>query len=376
VLFVFFAVFFSPCIADAQQTVAANSSGALAEVGTASVTVDGYARGGLSDLAGSLWGTSGRMSGAFSASASRFSTGSVTGFGEVLGSVALSSDIRNLSAVRIGAGGGVYQGRASSRYQETSIVLGRTTDDGTMGAWLDAGVGFAGENVVRTGTHARAAAELHAGSATVHGELAMSAIAGAQFTDATLHAAWAPSSHGPIDEARFLAEIDLGARGGDDIPGRDRWLAGTATVRLIGPMSLVARGGSQPSDPLRGTPGVAFTSVALRLETARSPTVASMIVSESSSKPTMVSRELGDGQRLITVLLPDARSVELMGDFTSWKPVTMSRSSAGLWQVRVSLGEGSHRLDVRADSGAWEPPPGIPSTADEFGGSVGILTVP
>ena len=78
---------------------------------------------------------------------------------------------------------------------------------------------------------------------------------------------------------------------------------------------------------------------------------------------------------MISVVLENARTVDIMGDFTSWLPVPMTRAATGKWQIRIPLNEGSHRLEVRADSGSWVPAPGLPVAADEFGGSVGILVV-
>ena len=78
---------------------------------------------------------------------------------------------------------------------------------------------------------------------------------------------------------------------------------------------------------------------------------------------------------MISVALESARTVEVMGDFTAWSPVAMTRSATGIWQVRIPVEEGSHRMEIRADSGAWIPAPGLPVVADEFGGSVGILVV-
>ena len=35
-----------------------------------------------------------------------------------------------------------------------------------------------------------------------------------------------------------------------------------------------------------------------------------------------------------------------------------------------------YTLSVRVDGGAWFPPPGLPTTSDGFGGTVGVLVIP
>jgi 1,4-alpha-glucan branching enzyme len=76
------------------------------------------------------------------------------------------------------------------------------------------------------------------------------------------------------------------------------------------------------------------------------------------------------------VLAPDARRVEIAGDFTDWQPVPMERVPAGRWRFDVRLAPGVHQLNVRVDGGAWEVPAGLASLRDEFSGGVGLLVVP
>jgi hypothetical protein len=73
---------------------------------------------------------------------------------------------------------------------------------------------------------------------------------------------------------------------------------------------------------------------------------------------------------------PGAREVEIAGDFTDWKPVPLARGADGWWSVARALPPGVRQLAVRADGGAWLPPPGLAVTRDEFGEAVGILVVP
>jgi len=56
-------------------------------------------------------------------------------------------------------------------------------------------------------------------------------------------------------------------------------------------------------------------------------------------------------------------------------PTPMIREMAGWWAVEVSSALGLHRVQVRADGGAWLPPPGLPRAADAENGPAGVLFV-
>jgi hypothetical protein len=375
VLLAFVACYGFPTSLLAQIAPRITSAGGLFEAGAASAAVDGYERSPLGDLAASLWGSFDRISGVGTVSLSRFESGSTTAYADLHGAVTLSSDPRNISSFKFGGGGGSYHGRTTSRYTEASLLLGRTTPEGRAAAWFEAGAGRAGGDRMAGTTYGKVGGVLRSTSAMLSAELDYTSVRAQHYTDGLIHAQWAPFGAQPLDAARFVAGIDAGLRSaGDGIPGRAAWLGGVATLRLVDPVSLVAYAGTQPADPVRATPGVTFTSLALRVTigpsgTARSPPPV------AAARATSVSPELADGDRVLTVLLPDARTVEVMGDFTQWQPVAMSRTAPGIWQARLPIAPGSHRTDIRPDSGAWKPPPGIPVAADEFGGSVGILVV-
>lgn len=364
----------APSLARAQFPARLDSDGGLFEAGIASATIDGYARSSLSDLAASLWGVRSRLSGIGSASVTRFGSGNVSAYGELHGAAALSPDEHNLASIRLDGGGGSYHGRTSSRYVETSVVLGRKTGSGSGAGWIAAGLGSAGDVMMHGTAHGEVGGALIAPSAMIDAVLRYATVASWRYADAEVHAQWAPLMRRRSGIARLAVGVDAGMRIASPFPGRQAWLAGTGTLRIAGPVSLVGYAGAQPADPMRGTPGVAFTSVALRFSptAGRTVPVASAVVARATS----VSAEGADGRRVVTVRLAGAGSVELMGDITAWLPVAMDRVAPGVWQARLLIDEGSHRLNVRADSGAWGPPPGLPVSDDEFGGRVGILVVP
>lgn len=351
------------------------SNGAALDAGIASIKIDEYARSSLTDLASSLWGTSGRFSGSGTANLARFETGSTTGYGELHGSLALSPGARNLSAIRVDGGGGAYRGEASSHYAEASLMLGRSYADGRIAGWLDGGLGRVGGESANTTSHARLGGSVRSARTMIGAEVALLASGASRYTDVLVHAQLAPIGDGSSGIARLIVGVDGGVRASENVGGRHGWATGVAMVRLGGPISLIGMAGAQPADPTRGTLGAAFTSVGMRVALGSSGTARPRPVLATVSRLTSVSAPGEDGRRMISVTVASARTVDVMGDFTAWSPVAMTRSATGVWQVRIPVEEGSHRMEIRTDSGSWAPPPGLPVLADEFGGSVGILVV-
>jgi len=64
-----------------------------------------------------------------------------------------------------------------------------------------------------------------------------------------------------------------------------------------------------------------------------------------------------------------------MGDFTDWRPVVLTASGDGTWEVTLPIAPGIHRVNVRVNGGAWSVPPGLTVATDDFGGEVGLLPI-
>jgi len=76
------------------------------------------------------------------------------------------------------------------------------------------------------------------------------------------------------------------------------------------------------------------------------------------------------------VQVPEAQSVELLGDFSSWDPVAMESGPEGQWVVEIEVAPGLYHFGFRVD-GTWWVPDGSPGrTQDEWGRSTGTLVVP
>lgn len=157
---------------------------------------------------------------------------------------------------------------------------------------------------------------------------------------------------------------------------RSTWGHVTAVVPVLPRLSLVATAGSDPSvrdARVRSrfvTMGFRWTPSSLAVPTLPMdaprppPLVAAFRVTPDTGSAFVVS-----------VQAPRARRVEIAGDFSAWKPVTMERTRDRGWQVTLPLTPGTHRVNVRIDGGAWIVPDGLATVDDEFNGRVGLFVV-
>ena len=88
----------------------------------------------------------------------------------------------------------------------------------------------------------------------------------------------------------------------------------------------------------------------------------------------MLFRSLGV-LRLVVTGAQHAQRVELAATFTGWEPVALLREG-DQWRLDRPITSGTHRVLLRIDGGPWLVPGNLPAAADDFGGSVGLLTVP
>jgi hypothetical protein len=80
----------------------------------------------------------------------------------------------------------------------------------------------------------------------------------------------------------------------------------------------------------------------------------------------------------VTISVPaagHARAPSVMGDFTGWKPVVMTREG-NLWTVRLPLAPGTYHYGFRSASGRWFIPASLPAVDDGMGGTSAVLVVP
>lgn len=185
---------------------------------------------------------------------------------------------------------------------------------------------------------------------------------------------------------RFELRASLGGRTGAALAVRGRddrvWGDVGLTAWLDDRMALVAAAGTYPVDPTQGFPSGQFISIALRVGgrrlTAPQPTAreqrARRAAKSAGVRAFEAQRLAGDRVRL-RVRAPDARTVDLMGDPTTWVPVALTPAENGWWAIVIAAAPGAHELVVRVDGGEWVVPPGLPVVVDEFGGRTGRLVI-
>jgi hypothetical protein len=193
------------------------------------------------------------------------------------------------------------------------------------------------------------------------------------YTDASLGLRWA------------FRRVELDTRGGLRLISRGaltRTGRGTrpfaaidAAVSLTPRVALVAALGRQLSDLTRGTPDTRFAALAVRF-TMRERAVAPAPRRQPMggvARLALVTDSAGQSRLVVTA--PNGLLVELAASFTNWEPVPLVRRG-DVWEFDRSIPSGVHRVLVRVDGGPWSVPANLPATADDFGGRVGIVTIP
>jgi hypothetical protein len=160
----------------------------------------------------------------------------------------------------------------------------------------------------------------------------------------------------------------------DSSLGGARWYRGSATIALGRRMALNLGAGrmAQPGPVVRtmGTYariGIRFTPAALLRPDDRpeiTPAAAAFLVDR-----------VRDGEYLIRIRVPHARTVELSGDFNAWQPVRLTRDRDDSWIASLSIAPGTYRMNIRVDGERWTPPPGAAAVDDEFNGKVGLVVI-
>ena len=171
----------------------------------------------------------------------------------------------------------------------------------------------------------------------------------------------------------------MGRRFGDsyDVTADSRkWSSAMATVWLTDRIAIVGGGGRQPALPLRGLPARTFGMAGLEL--AYWPMSNRAVPVSLPHAPLVRSFEmkpgLGEMQKIV-IHVSGVETVDVMGDFSDWSPLVVSRRGRDLWELSIPLSPGLHQINVRVDGGQWKAPPGMPTMRDSFGGEVGLIGV-
>jgi hypothetical protein len=155
-----------------------------------------------------------------------------------------------------------------------------------------------------------------------------------------------------------------------------RWSSATATIWLTDRVAFVGGGGRQPALPLRGLPSRTFGMAGLEL--AFLPISKGAIPVSLPHAILVKSFEVRPGvtgTQKIVIHVGGVETVDVMGDFSDWSPLTLVRRGRDLWELSVPVSPGMHRINVRVDGGPWMAPPGLPTVHGGYGGDVGLMIV-
>lgn len=251
------------------------------------------------------------------------------------------------------------------------------------GGWLGGGMGRTWDGQAwRNVLNAELAGWMRAGDATLVASATPTSVADSiRYTDSQLSIRWSRSFVELGGEAGFRAGATGAIVGGS---GR-RWGSVATTAWLASNVGLVLAGGTYPIDLTQGFPGGRFVTLSLRIRSSPPANEASRLGDGRGSRGSADAEKEGAltfralpavrGDVQLEVQAPTARSVDVSGDFTNWRPVALSRAAGGKWVVSLPIVPGTHQVNVRVNGDRWLVPPGLPPITDEFGGAVGLLVI-
>lgn len=180
-----------------------------------------------------------------------------------------------------------------------------------------------------------------------------------------------------------LGALELNAQSGyrfgdsyDVTPDSRRWSSASATVWLSDRVAVIGGGGRQPALPLRGLPARTFFMGGIEL--AYWPISHNTVPVSLPHAALLKSFDLktaDQGLEKIVIHVGGVENVEVMGDFSDWTPLTVTRRGRDLWELALPLSAGVHQINVRVDGGPWMAPPGVPTMHDSYDRDVGLIVV-
>lgn len=280
---------------------------------------------------------------------------------------------------------GIAGGTRRDDGSRNSVAIGSARlhlDGATAGAWIGGGLG-----TTSSGYASRSLRQGEGGFWTASGPGALTLVAQPTVVDDSIRYTDF-SAEGSWRTARLELDAIAGSRAGARLPfitsRVTSWANASAAVWVRPQVAIVASGGTYPVDYTQGFPGGRFVSLGIRLALTRRA-VAAPSTPVVVPAPRMVPAAAGvtllrvtradRGRRTIRVYAPQARRVEIMGDLTGWKARRLGHAGKGWFTLTIPLRPGSYEVVVRADGGAWAPPPGAPTVRDEFGGASGVLVI-
>lgn len=146
-----------------------------------------------------------------------------------------------------------------------------------------------------------------------------------------------------------------------------RYGSGSATIALSRALQFELAAGRYPSSPLTGAAAGRFVTTGLAWRFGAGAW-------ERLPRPSGV-RDPASGVTRLAIRAPDARWVDLYGDWNGWTPVPAQRAANGVWFVDLPLEPGEYRYAFRVNAVEWRVPEGAVAVSDGFGGKSAYVTV-
>jgi hypothetical protein len=297
--------------------------------------------------------------------------------------------------------GGMWLGGGVARPWRVAVVSSaEVTDVGAWGKLGDATTKFGMATLTTTFTNfsfSKTASVHDTGSASLSCSMTPSSVASVMslasearpplFSESPVAGACARQSRFSDLEAMLRWEVGafelsaaMGHRFGDSYdvtPDSRRWTSANATLWLNERVAIIGGGGRQPALPLRGLPARSFWMTGLQLAYAPiSKTAIPVALPHTVLVKSFEMKPGASGMQKIVIRVGGVETVDVMGDFSDWSPLTLVRRGRDLWELALPLSAGMHQINVRVDGGQWVPPPGMPTMRDGYNGEVGLLVIP
>ncbi len=294
--------------------------------------------------------------------------------------------------------GGMWLGGGVARPWRVAVISSAdVTDVGAWGKLGDAMAKFGTATLTTTFTNfsfSKTASVHDTSSAAVSCAVTPSVASVVSLSDARPLFSEAPGAGACARQSRFsdleatlrweVGAIELSAAMGhrfgdsyDVTPDSRRWTSANATIWLNERVAIIGGGGRQPALPLRGLPARTFWMTGLQLAYAPvSKTAVPVALPHTVLVKSFEMKPGATGMQKLVIHVGGVETVDVMGDFSDWSPLTLVRRGRDLWELALPLSAGVHQINVRVDGGQWVPPPGMPVTRDGYNGEVGLLVVP
>jgi hypothetical protein len=278
------------------------------------------------------------------------------------------------------AGGSAHQDGTRTG-QALGALRGHLMAD-RSGGWVGGGEGRTWDGVGwRNVLNAEIAGWTKVGDATFLASITPTSVDSIRYTDSQGSIRWSRSYVELGGEIGFRAGATGAAIGGS---GR-HWGSVAATAWFAPNLGLVLSGGTYPIDLTQGFPGGRFLTLSLRIRSSPPGSTSSRSTDGGASTNgtdgdieralTFRALTIGQGRVQLEVQAPAAQSVDVSGDFTSWRPMPLARVGGGKWVGSLPIDPGTHQINIRVNTGRWMVPPGLPPITDEFGGSAGLMVI-